>query len=236
MGKSSYYPLKLGTARLEEKPRVSSRDLAKNQKISKDIKNSVLERDDYTCQCCGFRSEKYQQVHFKDHNKRNHGLDNLLTTCIFCQQCYDLEQVGHMSSGALIWLPELSQRELNMIAKAVYVARISQGPIADAARKIHDLLLSRKEEAERRLTTNDPFILSTILNDYMPLGAYKKREAKLEGIRLLPLDRRIIKETDLEFNQFPQILAYWRSKRGPFGIELPQNWISVYQDLASKAA
>lgn len=230
----SYYPLKLGTARLEQKPGGSLQPVGK--KVSKELKDSILERDDYTCQCCGFRSEKYQQIHFKDNNARNHAESNLITTCIFCQQCFDLEQVGNMSAGALIWLPEISQRQLNMIAKAIYVARISQGPIADVARKMLDMLLARKDEAERRLTTNDPYILSTILNDYMPLAAYKKRHEKLEGIKLMPLDRRIIKETDLEFNQFPQILAYWRSKRGPFGIAQPQNWVSIYQDVLAKAA
>ena len=61
------------------------------------------------------------------------------------------------------------------------------------------------------------------------------RKKKLDGVRIFPLDRRIIKEAELEFNQFPQILAYWRSKAGPFGGKAPTQWISLYQDLANAA-
>lgn len=122
-----------------------------------------------------------------------------------------------MRSGILIWLPEIAQTDLNHIARALYVARISQGPMADAARRTLDVLMGRREEVRRRLETDDPFILSMVLRDYISSTAYEARHKKLEGIRLFPLDRRIIKEADLEFNQFPQILAYWRSKDGPFG-------------------
>jgi intracellular multiplication protein IcmJ len=61
------------------------------------------------------------------------------------------------------------------------------------------------------------------------------REKKLEGIRLFPLDRRIIKEGDLEFNQFPQILAYWRSKDGPFGGKVPNKWKNFYAEISQAA-
>jgi intracellular multiplication protein IcmJ len=55
-------------------------------------------------------------------------------------------------------------------------------------------------------------------------------------LRLFPLDRRIIREADLEFNQFPQILAYWRSKDGPFGKLQPKQWVDIYARLGLKSA
>ena len=141
-----------------------------------------------------------------------------------------------MRSGVLLWLPEIEQHQLHHIARAIYVARISQGPVAEAARTSLDTLMERREEAKRRISTDDPYILATILSDYLGPQHYQMREKKLNGIRLFPLDRRIIKESDLEFNQFPQILAYWRSKDGPFGGKAPQQWISIYQEIAKKAA
>mgnify|MGYP000275845136 CR=1 FL=1 len=48
-------------------------------------------------------------------------------------------------------------------------------------------------------------------------------------------NRRIIKEGDLEFNQFPQILAYWRSKDGPFGDVPPRRWVNLFYDLRARA-
>ena len=203
--------------------------------VPNDLKKEIFTRDDHTCQCCGFQSEKYQQVLFKDFNLNNLSPDNLLTTCIFCQQCFDLPEVAKMRSGVLVWLPEIEQRDLNNISRAIYIARISQGPVADTVRKILDLIMERREEAVQRISTDDPFILSTVLNDYLPPKAYAQREKKLAGLRLFPLDRRIIKEADLEFNQFPQILAYWRSKNGPFGGKAPQQWVSIYEDIASEA-
>lgn len=156
----------------------------------------------------------------------------MATVCIFCHQCHNLEDVTSMRSGVLIWLPEIEQDRLNHIARAIYVARISQGPMADAARKSLDTLMARRDEAKNRLGTDDPYILAEVLRDYLGDKHYHYRDKKLDGVRLFPLDRRIIKEADLEFNQFPQILAYWRSKNGPFGGKTPPQWITLYKQFS----
>ena len=205
-------------------------------KISNDIKQQILERDDFTCQCCGFKSKKYQEIHPLNGDELDHKVSNLTTVCIFCHQCFNLEKVGEMRSGVLLWLPEIPQADLHHIARSIYVARISQGPVAEASRKALDVIMGRREEVKNRVSTDDPYILSTVMRDYLSPKHYRARMQKLEGVRLFPLDRRIIKEADLEFNQFPQILAYWRSKDGPFGGKAPPQWISIYQQLLSKAA
>ena len=140
-----------------------------------------------------------------------------------------------MRSGVLVWMPEIEQVDLHHIARAIYVARISQGPIAEAARKSLDLIMARREDVKKRIHTDDPYILSMVLKDYLSPGHYKMRDKKLDGVRLFPLDRRIIKESELEFNQFPQILAYWRSKDGPFGGKTPPKWVSIYKEIMEAA-
>lgn len=205
-------------------------------KISNEDKQKIFERDKYSCQYCGFTSKKYQEIHHLNGNIADHKEKNLTTACVFCLQCFNLEKVSDMRSGVLLWLPEIEQQELHHIARSIYVARISQGPVAEAARKSLDIIMSRREEVKKRISTDDPYILSTVLRDYLGPKAYKGKDAKLNGVRLFPLDRRIIKEADLEFNQFPQILAYWRSKDGPFGGKAPPQWISIYQDLLTKTA
>ena len=239
-----FYPLELGIAR--PPPGAAKKQKGAGQhtgsssvaddKLPKEIKQKIFERDDYTCQCCGFKSKKYQEVLHKNHILSDRSEANLLTVCIFCHQCFHIDNVHIMKSGALIWLPEIDQARLHHIARAIYVARISQGPVAEAARKSLDILMKRREEVKKRIHTDDPYILSTVLKDYMGPKHYAARAKKLEGIRLFPLDRRIIKEADLEFNQFPQILAYWRSKDGPFGGKTPPQWISIYQNLLKDAA
>ena len=216
------YPITLGIARSAGSSKKQSgagksgSSSAVESRLSKEQKQKIFERDDFTCQCCGFKSKKYQEILFKNGQEKDTSDSNLITTCIFCHQCFQMEKVSDMKSGVLVWLPEIEQTTLHHIARAIYVARISQGPVAEAARKSLDLILSRREEVKNRIHTDDPYILATVLKDYLGPKHYEQRSKKLEGIRLFPNDRRIIKEADLEFNQFPQILAYWRSKDGPF--------------------
>ena len=201
--------------------------------VPDDLKSEIFERDDHCCQFCGFRSEKYQDIHFLNDDYHDHSPDNLVTSCSFCGQCFHIDEVAQMRSGVLVWLPEMPQAVLSHLMRAIYVGRITQGPMADTARAALDMLMKRREEAKARITTDDPSILSLVLKDYLADGHYKERMKKLDGIRLLPLDRRIIHEGDLEFNQFPQILAYWRSKKGPFGGLVPTGWLESYQKLQS---
>lgn len=215
----------------------SGRGAANNDALSPEIRHKVMERDDYTCRCCGFRSQKYQDVmslgRAEDGGSQ---FDRLATLCIFCHQAFHMDQAVQMRSGVLIWLPEISQEDLHHLARAIYVARISQGPVADAARRALDMLTKRREDVRARLGTDEPGILVSVMRDYISAKAYEARDRKLDGVRLFPLDRRIIREADLEFNQFPQILAYWRSKDGPFSGRLPKDWIGLYKDLGIAAA
>lgn len=203
--------------------------------LAPELKQKIFERDGHVCQCCGFRSKKYQEILHKNQLISDVSEKNLLTVCIFCHQCFNLESVSRMRSGVLVWLPEIEQATLHHIARAIYVARISQGPVAEAARRALDVIMSRREVAKSRIQTDDPYILSMVLRDYLGEKHYAARAEKLKGVRLFPLDRRIIKEADLEFNQFPQILAYWRSKEGPFGGKTPPQWVSIYQQIAKAA-
>lgn len=231
-------PIILGIARSKGGAQQFSGGEGGVSKIPPELKKKVFERDDYICQCCGFKSKKYQDVHYLNSVVGDNQIKNMATVCIFCHQCFNIDQISVMRSGVLVWLPEITQPDLHHIARALYVARISQGPMADAARHSLDILMGRREEMRKRLGTDDPFVLSLVLKDYISSRDYDMRVNKLEGVRLFPLDRRIIKEADLEFNQFPQILAYWRSKDGPFGGQVPRQWISIYKEIMgnSKAA
>jgi intracellular multiplication protein IcmJ len=242
-----FLPITLGASRpLPQRPQgakeksgagnAGSASSSGDKKMPTDLKTRIFERDYHTCRYCGFVSRKYQEINYLNGDRSDWNEKNLVTACIFCQQCFHLDEVSTMRSGVLLWLPEIEQAELHHIARAIYVARISQGPVADAARKALDVLMARREEVKKRISTDNPYILATVLRDYLGPKHYEMRGKKLKGVRLFPLDRRIIKEADLEFNQFPQILAYWRSKDGPFGGKAPPQWISLYKELIGKAA
>ena len=130
----AYHPISLGLSRYNGAAQTGS----VSGLLTKEKKQHILERDDYACQCCAFRSKKYQEILFSHDNQDDVSDDNLKTVCIFCYQCFNLDKISVMRSGVLLWLPEIAQADLHHIARAIYVARISQGPIADAARKSLD--------------------------------------------------------------------------------------------------
>ncbi|MBM3911024.1 MAG: HNH endonuclease [Thaumarchaeota archaeon] len=70
-----------------DNPQIKKLDKQEWQKIRKQI----LERDNYTCQYCGYYSEKYQIVHHIDGNPENNSNENLV---IICQMCNLVEHSG----------------------------------------------------------------------------------------------------------------------------------------------
>lgn len=204
--------------------------------VPEELKNQVFARDAHACRYCGFVSFKYQEANFIGSSATDTGAQHYATACPFCYQCFHLDKVERMQSGTVVWLPEIGQAALNHIVRAIFVARISRGPMADAARDAMEALMSRKAEAVNRLGTDSPRMLATVLQDFFENKEYRLRAAKLKGFRILPLDRRVIREGDLEFNQFPQVLAYWRSKDGAFGDTPPRTWGKMFFDLRDKLA
>lgn len=55
-----------------------------DQELWKSIRARILKRDNYTCQYCGYCSEKYQIIHHLDENPNNNNEDNLVTICQMC--------------------------------------------------------------------------------------------------------------------------------------------------------
>tara|TARA_B100000686_G_scaffold353746_1_gene460622 strand:- start:1983 stop:2678 length:696 start_codon:yes stop_codon:yes gene_type:complete len=194
----------------------------------------IHERDDNSCQFCGFKSAKYQKVQFLGDNAERPDDADYVTACTYCHQCFHLDEIPRMQSGALIWLPEIDQAALNNIARAIYIARITQGPMADTARDALEFLMARKDEAKRRLGTDEPRILASIFQDFMEGREYARRNRRLGGFRIMPLDRRLVREGELEFNQFPQMLAYWRSSNGPYGGTPPRQWTELFYSVKDK--
>lgn len=185
------------------------------------VSKAVKRRDLDVCRFCGFQSKKYQIVVAP--NARSWDVSSARCACIFCETVLVPHSAAEKKHGVLVYLPELSQAELVMLLRTIYVARISQGPIAEGARATLHHLISRREKAKEIAGTDEP---REIEAKYSTLTGSERIEfaRPLKGIRLMTLDRRVIRESDLEFNQFPQILAFWRSKAGPLSKYTPPNW------------
>ncbi|MDD4615966.1 MAG: hypothetical protein PHW76_02460 [Alphaproteobacteria bacterium] len=137
-----------------------------------------------------------------------------------------------MGSGVLVWLPEISQAELNHIARAIYIARRDEdNDIAKAAERAFEALMARKSEAKKRLGSEDPLLLSTVLSENLKPGERSAAIAKLEGLRLLPLDKHVIRTRNGDVNGFGQMVKFWRSPQGPFGKYPSSEWGTLFEKL-----
>ena len=190
--------------------------------ISTMMKSAVLRRDNHCCQVCGFWATKYQEVLAR--GGATWDMRALSTMCIFCAQILTLEVVETRRSGVLVHAPDISQQDLNALAVSIYIGRISQGPAAEACREVLASIMAGRAGAVATLGYDDPKRLSEDLRACDTAAELAELRLATRDIRLFALDRRIIKEKDMEFNQFPQIVAFWRSKNGPFGGKTPPQW------------
>lgn len=149
----------------------------------------VLQRDQYSCQFCGFQARQYQDVINLDGNYSNNKLSNLVTACCFCSQCFFLESVGvgGYGGGTLIYLPELSLAELNSLCHVLFCAITNDTGYKDSAQSIYRNFKFRSQIIEEKFGegTSDPAIFGQLIID---TGISKSDipEKLFKNVRLLP--------------------------------------------------
>ncbi|MDD3182885.1 MAG: hypothetical protein PHD48_08805 [Alphaproteobacteria bacterium] len=197
----------------------------------------TLARDSFTCRCCGFESKKYQRTIPLSCVSPSGKEGELITVCTFCEMTANLDRAGLAGAGSLVWLPELTQAELNNIVRALYIARDSDVPtLSKAAVRSLEILTARRAEAKKRLGTDDPLLLATALFEQVDDKAYASRVTKLEGVRFLSFDRYLIRQRGgKDVNVFPQMVAYWQSPEGPFGKIPVSEWTALFESVMGKA-
>ncbi|MCA0402782.1 MAG: type IVB secretion system protein IcmJDotN [Proteobacteria bacterium] len=148
----------------------------------------VFQRDKYTCQFCGFQAKQYQEIVNLDLNFTNNKLSNLVTACCFCAQCFFIESVGvgGYGGGNLIYLPELSQTELNSLCHVLFCAITNDTGYKSSAQNIYRSFKFRTQMVEDKFGegTSDPAIFGQLLIDSSV--KQEERDRLLHNIRLLP--------------------------------------------------
>lgn len=111
------------------------------------IKKKVLERDHYTCRYCGFFAKEFQEVVNIDQNYKNNTFDNLATACCFCAQCFFVDAIGldSNSGGNIIYLPEISQADLNNFCRVLYCSLDKESAYKG---KLQSVYMSFKDRAK----------------------------------------------------------------------------------------
>ncbi len=194
-------------------------------------RGKVLDLADRRCHYCGFRSDKYQEVHHRDDDHANNDDRNLLCACPLCHQVHHLGLAGLHDGGEIIFCPEFTQVELNSLTIAVWLAVASGGDYAAGAKQVYEDLSNRnyyvtsifREWARAaQVKLQEPFrftpdMLANALMQ-MPQERYAERAALLGGLRLLPKDAR-----------FRDQIKHWV---GHYGKALPATqWEHIVRDL-----
>lgn len=165
----------------------------------KSFELKVLQRDRYTCQFCGFQARLFQEVVNLDHNFSNNRLSNLVTACCFCAQCFFIESVGigGYGGGTLVYLPELSQPELNSLCHVLFCAITNDTGYKSSAQSIYRSFKFRSQIVEDKFGegTSDPSIFGQLMIDS---GATNPEisDKLLNNIRLLPSRAKFRKQIE----------------------------------------
>lgn len=203
-------------------------------------RKKALERDSYTCRFCGFRNNKYQEVHHFNDDHADNRLENLVTTCPYCHMCQHIGLAGTNKEAILIYRPELTQVQIHHLVRTAQIAertydamRAEQADAvqnkkntglktaqeaAEMAKAFMSAMKASAEGARSMLGTSEPADLANAMM-LMPDEAYARRREALAGIRLLPLGVRIVNTE----NQMLGMVESWRTS-SQYSAFAPSTW------------
>lgn len=161
----------------------------KEDKAFLPVEKRVFERDVYTCQYCGFQAKEYQEVVNLDGNYTNNKLSNMITACCFCTQALFLQAVGldERGGGQLIYIPEMSQADLNSFCHVLFCAMGNNTGYQESAQSIYRSFKFRSQIIENKFGpgTSNPTVMGQMIIEYQDRFPDRKVEI-LKDIRLLP--------------------------------------------------
>jgi intracellular multiplication protein IcmJ len=163
-----------------------------NRKANKSflgIRDKVLSRDDYACRYCGFQSKQYQEILNIDQNYENNHFDNLATACQFCSQCFFLDAIGldGKSGATLIFLPEISQADLNHFCRTLFCSMLREAPYKGKLQAAYLSLSDRSKPVEEIFGpgSDEPIVFGQALID-SSLTPAQQNHPIFQELKLLP--------------------------------------------------
>ena len=165
----------------------------------KTFEQKVFHRDRYTCQFCGFQARLYQDIINLDGDYNNNRLANLVTACCFCTQCFFIESVGvgGYGGGTLVYVPELTQAEMNSLCHVLFCAITNDTGYKSSAQTIYRSFKFRSQVVEEKFGegTSDPAIFGHLLIDSGHIADDTSIKI-FKNIRLLPSRAKFRKQIE----------------------------------------
>ncbi len=161
----------------------------KQDKAFLPVQERVFKRDAYTCQYCAFQAQEYQEVINLDGNYNNNKLSNMATACCFCSQCLFIQSIGvdETGGGQLIYMPEMSQADLNSFCHVLFCAMDSNTGYQDSSQSIFRSLKFRSQLVENQYGSgmSNPSVLGQVMIEAQTISKDKEKNI-LNDLRLLP--------------------------------------------------
>ena len=169
-----------------------------------------------TCQFCRQPTAGWQEPYHLNDDHDDDAPTNLVVSCPLCHLPQHLHRPTIDDEGVLIWLPEMAQGALMVLARRIHLACVAEGlpsaynevariaPAMSAAYRAYRTLYERSAAASLRLGTRSPRQLGAALRDLTP-SDYQRRAALLAGIRLFPLGTLFQAGLDT----YPKVLRDW---------------------------
>lgn len=161
----------------------------KQDKAFLPVERRIFERDAYVCQYCAFQAKEFQEVVNVDGNYLNNKPSNMITACCFCTQCLFLQAVGldEMGGGQLVYMPEMSQADLNSFCHVLFCAMGNSTGYQDSAQSVYRSFKFRSQIIENKFGsgTSNPGVMGQMLVEHMNRFPDKSIDI-LKDIRLLP--------------------------------------------------
>ncbi len=153
------------------------------------LSKQILERDYETCQFCGFQASDYQEVVNLDRDYRRNTRENMITACCFCAQCHFIDGIGgeQFGGGNLIYLPEMTQPEINSLCHVLFCAIANKTGYRESAQNLYRSFKFRAQHVEESYGkgASDPGVLVRMMME-TNMDAPDKQVAILKDLRLLP--------------------------------------------------
>jgi intracellular multiplication protein IcmJ len=154
------------------------------------LREDIFLRDEHTCRYCGFQSDKHLEVLNIDEDYSNNTLTNLATACHLCTLCFFLDAVGTegKSGGTIIYLPEISQVDLNHLCRALFCSMLRDAPYKGKLQSAYLSLQDRAQAVDDLFGPNshDPAVFGQSLID-SSLTEAQKNHPILKELKLLPM-------------------------------------------------
>lgn len=171
----------------------------KSNAAFKKIAAKVFARDDHTCRYCGFQAQKFQEVVNIDQNYTHNALDNLATACQFCSHCFFIDAIGKdgKTGGNIIYLPEISQADLNHFSRALICSLLRDAPYKGKLQAVYLSLQDRTKAVEEVFGPNaqDPNVFGQSLID-CGLSAEQLKHPILSELKFLPIRKFYKKQAE----------------------------------------